>query len=183
MALPITGQSKRRSSQYRVAACAVAPVAPTADFANKLSLINQTEASGKQHGAVAIREAVDGTLNFMIATGDTSTATWLPLTAGTPLTPAPVAALSLSTDLPATKTAEPASDATFEVVAAGGYAPYTYQWFRNGVFIDPAINPTANTATLVNSAVTAGSDGSYWCVVTDEVGQVVESVHCALTVE
>ena len=182
MALGITGQRVGKAVQYRVVACATAPVAPATDFTDKKSLINQIEMSGKQVGAFAIRKASNGELNVMIATGDLSTSVWIPLTRASTITPAAVAALNLSTDLAATQSVAPAADATFAIVAAGGHAPYTYQWYWNGVLIDTTLNPSADTATLVNHAVTTASAGKYWCVVTDLDGKTIKSTECTLTV-
>lgn len=97
-------------------------------------------------------------------------------------------ALSLSTDLPATKDATSGDDVTFTVAATGGTTPYTYQWFWSdtpggaGVLIDSGVNPTAATASLVNHAVTAESEGEYWCVVTDDDAHTVTSTRCELAV-
>lgn len=178
----VTGQRQPVSTQYLVVACATAPVAPTADFANKLAQINQTESSGKQSGSVAIREGSGGALNGMIATGNTNVATWLPMTAGTAITPAVVAAMALGTDLTATMTVAEAADATFTTAVTGGHAPLTYAWFWDGIYIDPAINPSAATAVLVNHAVTPASAGEYKMSVTDAAGLVLHSSTCKLTV-
>jgi hypothetical protein len=130
---------------------------------------------------VAIRET-SGALNGMIATGSTNVDTWLPMTAGSAITPAVVAAMALGTDLPATQSVATAADATFTTAVTGGHAPLTYAWFWDGIYIDPAINPTAATAVLVNHAVTAASAGAYQVVVTDAAGIELESSTCVLTV-
>lgn len=80
---------------------------------------------------------------------------------------------SFSTALPATKSVATGADLTLTVVVAGGLPPYSYQWFFNNIFIDPAINPTAATAELVNHAVTAASAGLYKVVVHDEFGNLI----------
>lgn len=182
MSLSFTGQRQPVSSQYRVVACATAPVGTVADFTNKLSQINQPESSGKQLGAFAIREAADGKMEFMLATGDTIVANWLPLPSATTITPADVAELSLTTDLTPTLSAADGADATFTVVAAGGHAPLSYDWYWEGIFIDPSINPSADTASLVNHAVTSASQGGYYVIVSDADGHIVKSSTCVLTV-
>lgn len=80
---------------------------------------------------------------------------------------------SFSTALPATKSVASGADLTLSVVVAGGLEPYSYQWFFNNIFIDPTINPTAATATLVNHAVTAASAGLYKVVVQDNFGNLI----------
>lgn len=73
------------------------------------------------------------------------------------------------------------ANATFTVVA-GGAGTKAYQWYYEGILIDSQINPTAATASLVNSAVTLPSAGSYWCVITTSGNQSVTSAHSVLTV-
>lgn len=91
-------------------------------------------------------------------------------------------AVTLSTDLPATKTAATGDDVPFAVVATGGTSPYTYKWYWNNVLIDSSINPSAATATLTNNAVTTASSGGYRVVVSDSAGTSVTSTTCNLTV-
>lgn len=182
MALNLTGQRQPKPKVGVVAACAVAPVVTAADVASKTSLVNQNEYSGKQVSALIVIKASNGDLSIALGKGLDATDKWQPFTMGAAITPAPVAALSLSTDLPATKTAAPASDVTFTIVAAGGHKPLTYQWYYESILIDPAINPSAATASLVNHAVTTESSGNYHAVVTDSLGNVVTSTTCALTV-
>jgi hypothetical protein len=75
---------------------------------------------------------------------------------------------------------EPAGH-TFSVVAAGGVAPYTYQWQQNGVDI-----PGATAAALTIDPTSEADEGDYSVLVTDSgVGplqQQVTSVAAALTV-
>ncbi|ELF2618067.1 immunoglobulin domain-containing protein [Escherichia coli] len=99
------------------------------------------------------------------------------------------AALSLSTDLPATKAATVGDDVTLSIKAAGGKAPLSYQWFYKGStgdFVEIIKKPTEDTSwktdTLTNGAVTVASSGSYKCVVTDADGSTVTSQVCVLTV-
>ena len=183
-----TGQRQPTSVQYKVAACATAPVAPSTDFTAIGSNINQREFSGKQDGAFAIsKNTTSGNLTLMMATGLERDDTWIPMTRAATLTPAAVAALSFSTNLAATQSVAAGADATFTVVVAGGHAPYTYKWYWNDVYIDPNAdpanpNPTASTASLVNHAVTSASAGKYKVVVTDLSGKVITSAECTLTV-
>ncbi|HGH3375155.1 TPA: hypothetical protein ACJIK4_004736 [Kluyvera cryocrescens] len=98
-------------------------------------------------------------------------------------TDAPVVTpLAFSRDLPATKTAGEDNDAVWDVEVTGGRLPYSYKWYYGSVLIDPAVNPTAATATLVNRAVTSASAGSYHCEVTDKTGAKITSVTSVLTV-
>lgn len=97
-------------------------------------------------------------------------------------------ALSLSTDLPATKDVTAGQDGTFSVVAAGGTTPYTYVWHFSdvpggaGAVIDAGANATAATANLVITAVDAADEGEYWCVVSDADGHSVTSTRCEMAV-
>lgn len=97
-------------------------------------------------------------------------------------------ALSLSTDLTATKDVTSGEDATFTIAATGGATPYTYQWFfadapgGAGTLIDSGSNASAATASLVIPAVSVASEGEYWCVVTDAHAHTVTSTRCELAV-
>lgn len=84
-------------------------------------------------------------------------------------------AITLSTDLQATSTATIGGDASWSVVAAGGHAPYSYQWYFNGALINPLINPSAATATLTIHGITAANSGDYYCVVAGADGAQVAS--------
>lgn len=183
-AMGVTGQRQPTSVQYKVAACATAPVAPSTDFTAIGSNINQREFSGKQDGAFAIsKNTSSGNLTLMLATGLERADTWIPMTRSATLTPtASPAALSFTTNLAPTQSVAAAADATFTVVGAGGYKPYHYDWYYEGILIDPAINPTAATASLVNHAVTSASAGKYWVVITDLDGKTIKSVEQTLTV-
>ncbi|WP_312077094.1 phage tail tube protein [Leclercia sp.] len=90
--------------------------------------------------------------------------------------------LAFTKNLPATKTADEDNDVVWDVEVTGGRLPYTYKWYFASTLIDPAINPTAATATLVNRAVTSASAGSYHCVVTDKTGATITSATSVLTV-
>ena len=177
MALSITGQRQPKSTQYRVVACSTAPVALTADFAAAGSLINQREFSGKQLGAVAIREGGSGELNGMIALGDLTTSGWAPMTAGTPITPATVDPLAIDTDLSATDSVATGAAISLAITAQDGHAPYTYAWYKDGVLVAGQTG-----ATFTKAAAVAGDAGVYKCVVTDAAGDTVESTECTLTV-
>lgn len=177
MALSATGQRQPKSVTYRVAACATAPVATTAAFADKGNIINQREFSGKQLGAVAIREATNGVLNGMVALGDENVSAWVPMTAGTPITPATVAALSFSTNLSATASVATGAAISLAVVVAGGYAPYTYVWSKGGTVVAGQTG-----ATFSKAAAVAGDAGVYQVTVTDLSGKVIKSVACTLSI-
>ena len=177
MALSATGQRQPKSVTYRVAACSTAPVATTAAFADKGNIINQREFSGKQLGAVAIREATNGVLNGMVALGDENVSAWVPMTAGTPITPSTVAALSFSTNLSATASVATGAAISLAVVVAGGYAPYNYVWTKGGTVVAGQTG-----ATFSKAAAVAGDSGVYQVTVTDLSGKVIKSVSCTLSI-
>ncbi len=58
----------------------------------------------------------------------------------------------------------PGDTATF-FVDIDGPGPITYQWRKNGVFIDPAVNPSAATRELVIPNVQAADLGNYDCLI------------------
>lgn len=182
MTLPtmgVTGQRQPESVQYKVAACATAPVAPSTDFTTIGANINQREFSGKQDGAFAIsKNTTSGNLTLMLATGENREDTWIPITRSATLTPAAVAALSFTTDLTATKSVAVGAALSLPVVVAGGYAPYHYKWYKDGVLVAGA----ADVPTYTVSAAAAGDSGKYKCVVTDINGQTITSVECTVTV-
>jgi hypothetical protein len=89
--------------------------------------------------------------------------------------------LAFTTNL-ANQSVAAAADATFTVVVTGGVGAKSYKWFWNGIWIDPAINPTAATAALVNHAVTEESEGTYHVEVRDEADNVLVSLPSVLTV-
>lgn len=177
MALSATGQRQPKSVTYRVAACSTAPVATTAAFADKANIINQREESGKQLGAVAIREGAGGALNGMVALGDENVSPWVPMTAGTPITPAAVAALAFTTNLSATASVATGAAISLPVVVTGGYAPYTYVWTKGGTVVAGQTGATFSKATAA-----AGDAGVYQCTVTDLSGKVIKSVSCTLSI-
>lgn len=90
--------------------------------------------------------------------------------------------LAFIKDLPATKTADADNDVVWDVEVEGGRPMYIYKWYFGSTLIDPTINPTAATATLVNRAVTSASAGSYRCEVTDNTGTKITSTTSVLTV-
>lgn len=177
MALSATGQRQPKSVTYRVAACSTAPVATTAAFADKANIINQREESGKQLGAVAIREGAGGALNGMVALGDENVSPWVPMTAGTPITPAAVAALAFTTNLSATASVATGAAISLPVVVTGGYAPYTYVWTKGGTVVAGQTG-----ATFSKAAAVAGDAGVYQCTVTDLSGKAIKSVSCTLSI-
>lgn len=177
MALSATGQRQPKSVTYRVAACSTAPVATTAAFADKANIINQREESGKQLGAVAIREGAGGALNGMVALGDENVSPWVPMTAGTPITPAALAALAFTTNLAATASVATGAAISLPVVVTGGYAPYTYVWTKGGTVVAGQTG-----ATFSKAAAVAGDAGVYQCTVTDLSGKVIKSVSCTLSI-
>lgn len=76
--------------------------------------------------------------------------------------------LVFTTDLPTTKSVVVGSNAVFgPVVVSGGIPPYSYQWYYEGVAISSAVNATAVTDTLTNTAVSGSSAGDYYVIVSD----------------
>lgn len=76
--------------------------------------------------------------------------------------------LEFTTNIPTSKIAVVGANAVFGPVAVtGGVAPYSYQWYYEGIPISSSVNASAVTDTLTNTAVTGASAGDYWCVVTD----------------
>ncbi|UVX31933.1 Hoc-like head decoration [Klebsiella phage VLCpiA2a] len=177
MALSVTGQRHPEAVTYRVAACSTAPVATAAAFADKANIINQREESGKQLGAVAIREGAGGALNGMVALGDENVSPWVPMTAGTSITPATVAALAFTTNLSATASVATGAAISLPVVVTGGYAPYTYVWTKGGTVVAGQTG-----ANFSKAAAVAGDAGVYQCTVTDLSGKVIKSVSCTLSI-
>jgi hypothetical protein len=62
------------------------------------------------------------------------------------------------------------SPATLTVQPIGSGTPTDYQWFRDGIAVDPLANPSASTPSLTTPALTAADAGSYHCVVTTSCG-------------
>ena len=172
-----TGQRQPTSVQYKVAACATAPVAPSTDFTDISANINQREFSGKQDGAFAIsKNTTSGNLTLMMATGLERADTWIPITRAATLTPTTIAALAFGTDLSATASVAVGAALTLTVVVTGGYAPYTYTWYKDGVVVG------TNAETFTKASAAAGDAGNYKVVVTDFAGTVVTSTECTVTI-
>lgn len=72
---------------------------------------------------------------------------------------------------PATDSTCASGSATFTVAALGG-GPFTYTWRKGGVPIDNDTNPSAATATLSLTNLSAGDAGSYDCVITNPCGDI-----------
>jgi hypothetical protein len=58
------------------------------------------------------------------------------------------------------------------VIGVSELEPVSYQWFKDGVAIDPMANPTATTSELVLPPATAADAGSYECRVTKACGSM-----------
>ena len=99
------------------------------------------------------------------------------MTAGTPITPAAVAALAFTTNLAATASVATGAAISLPVVVAGGYAPYTYVWTKGGTVVAGQTG-----ATFSKAAAVAGDAGVYQCTVTDLSGKVIKSVSCTLSI-
>lgn len=80
--------------------------------------------------------------------------------------------VTLTINTPASFTAQPTSQSTCQggtinvgVSVNSDATNPSYQWQKNGVDINPVLNPTAATATLSLSNVTPATSGNYTCVV------------------
>jgi hypothetical protein len=60
---------------------------------------------------------------------------------------------------------------TLSAVIDGSPTP-TYQWYKDGAPIDPAVNPTATNANLVISQMSAADAGDYYAIGTNPAGSV-----------
>ena len=93
-----------------------------------------------------------------------------------------------SSNLPPTITAQPVPQDLFVgdtlnlSVAASGTAPFTYQWRRDFVDIDPATNPSATTAAFSIASIVEADAASYDVVVTNASGTAT-SMAALVTVE
>ncbi|HVU35449.1 MAG TPA: MBG domain-containing protein [Opitutaceae bacterium] len=76
------------------------------------------------------------------------------------------------TSQPVARSLAPGSTATFTVVASGT-APLSYQWRKDGIAISG--NPSAGTATLTLTGISAADAGSYDVLVTNSVDSVVSN--------
>jgi pectin methylesterase-like acyl-CoA thioesterase/sugar lactone lactonase YvrE len=100
---------------------------------------------------------------------------------GFQLIPYPKAAITAQPDM--TKVVTAGGSATLTVVAAGfdSSDTVTYQWRKDGVPINTAVNATANTASLVISNAQPSDAGGYDVAVTNLGGSVISDA-CALSV-
>lgn len=56
-------------------------------------------------------------------------------------------------------------EVTFEITVTGGVPPYFYTWRRNGIDLEPALQPAG--PILILTAPLSGKAGNYRCLVTD----------------
>ncbi len=108
----------------------------------------------------------DGAHTYVVGTADGYAVMWVG-------PPAPC----LVTNGPQNQTACIGQSETFSVVAAGVAAtgPFTYQWRFNAAPINATTNPSAATATLELSTVSAAHAGSYDCIVSNSCGSVTSN--------
>lgn len=99
------------------------------------------------------------------------------LTLGSGAAYAPPVALSYSTNLPATEEFTTAQAFTLSVTPAGGIAPYSVEWFKDGVAISGATSTSLNLGTA-----TVAMSGVYYAVFKDAMGKSLKSVECTVTV-
>lgn len=89
-------------------------------------------------------------------------------------------AIRLTTNLTTAKEVAEAGTLSLSIVAADGFQPYTYQWFKDGVAISGR-----TSASFSKAAVTAADAGVYHCVATSsntKVPNSITSVKCTVTV-
>jgi hypothetical protein len=67
-----------------------------------------------------------------------------------------------------------ASQSSFSVVTLGT-GPFTYQWRKGSIPIDPLANPSASTDTLTLTNVGPDDVASYDCIVTNACGSVTSN--------
>lgn len=84
---------------------------------------------------------------------------------------ATISPASFSTPLEATTTVSSPSALTLTVVATGGLAPYSYQWYKNNNAIAGATEATYTKSTTVASV----DSGTYKVVVHDVYGNIISS--------
>jgi hypothetical protein len=83
---------------------------------------------------------------------------------------------------PASATVCPGANVTLSVSASGD-APLSYRWRRDGVAIDPAVNPSAVTPTLSLLNVQNTDSGRYACRVSNGCGdETTDAVRLTVTV-
>lgn len=91
-------------------------------------------------------------------------------TVGAKIDMANISPASFSTPLNATTTVTSGQTMTLTVVATGGLAPYTYQWYKNNNAI-----AGANAASYVKASTTTADSGTYKVVVRDVYGNIISS--------
>jgi hypothetical protein len=64
---------------------------------------------------------------------------------------------------------------TRSVVVGDGARPLTYQWYKNNTIIDPAVNPSAATATLTIPNAGINDMADYKCTVSNPAGSVTST--------
>lgn len=121
-----------------------------------------------------------GTGCFVAAHDEHSIVVASPL--GVAATPAALIAQGFDIGNGSQQTLAVGANATFTVTPANAVGTVTYKWFwapkhgRPYTEIDTTINPTAATASLVNSALTLASAGVYVCHATDADGSKARAV-------
>ena len=91
-------------------------------------------------------------------------------TVGAKIDMANISPASFSTPLEATTAVSSPSALTLTVVATGGLAPYSYQWYKNNNAI-----AGANAASYVKASTTTADSGTYKVVVHDVYGNIISS--------
>jgi pectin methylesterase-like acyl-CoA thioesterase len=82
----------------------------------------------------------------------------------------PAAPIITAQPTPSNQIVPVGANVTYSVAASG--SALTYQWRKNGAPIDPAVNPSAATATLQLTNVQVGDSGTYDVVVCNDGGCV-----------
>lgn len=81
----------------------------------------------------------------------------------------PFAPRILDSTQPTNRTIVQSRPTTLMVVADGTPTP-TYQWFKDGLAIDPMVNPTATNSALVISRMSSADAGDYYATVNNPLG-------------
>jgi hypothetical protein len=83
----------------------------------------------------------------------------------------PYAPIILDTTQPTNRVVLQSRPTTLSVSARGAPVP-TFQWYKDGAAIDPAVNPSATTPNLVIAQMSAADAGSYYLQISNPLGTI-----------
>jgi hypothetical protein len=83
----------------------------------------------------------------------------------------PVAPMFIDSTQPTNRVVVQNRSTTLSAIAAGSPPP-SYQWYHDGVAIDPAANPTARSSRYVITRMSAADAGDYYCVASNPAGVI-----------